>query len=193
MENGTTLCSFSSIAVVTQRSKWMEKIQPRWTNSTAEVVPIPHQHKYGTGWWGATPQLVWIARPVQWSVLSHSFWVVVSVGGPSVAVGAQEYSKGGAYWWNVVKNTGKPTTNHSELMKKDEKSIKKIAKKLKIPFSDNITHKTVDFSKNKLVEKIMNEASAAATLVGGWIGLSKETLKNLRKLQKNWRLILTKW
>ena len=36
----------------------------------------------------------------------------------------------------VAKNTGEPTTNHSELTKKDEKSIKKITKKLKIPFSE---------------------------------------------------------
>ena len=52
-----------------------------------------------------------------------------------------------------AKNTGEPTTNHAELMKKDEKAIKNIAKKLKIPFSDNITHKTVELSKNELVEK----------------------------------------
>ena len=81
----------------------------------------------------------------------------------------------------VAKKTGEPTTNHAELMKKDEKSIKKIAKKLKIPFSENITHKTVDLSKKKLVEKIMNEPYTAATLVGVHIGLSKKTPKQPRQ------------
>ena len=34
-----------------------------------------------------------------------------------------------------AENTGKLTTNHAELMKKDEKAIKKISKKPKILFS----------------------------------------------------------
>ena len=53
----------------------------------------------------------------------------------------------------VAKNTGDPTTNHAELTKKDEKAIKRIARKLKIPFSEKITHKKVDLSKNELAEK----------------------------------------
>ena len=92
----------------------------------------------------------------------------------------------------VAKKTGEPTTNHAELMKKDEKSIKKIAKKLKIPFSENITHKTADLSKKKLVERITNEAAAVATLVGGRIGMSKETLKHLRKIAAKLKIDTTK-
>ena len=47
----------------------------------------------------------------------------------------------------VAKKTGNPTTNHAELTKKDEREIKNIAKKLKIPLSENSTHKRVDLSK----------------------------------------------
>ena len=53
----------------------------------------------------------------------------------------------------VAKNTDNPTTNHDELRKKGEKSIKNNAKKLKISFSENITLKKVDLSKNELVKE----------------------------------------
>ena len=92
----------------------------------------------------------------------------------------------------VAKTTDKPTTNHSELINKDEKAINNIAKKLQIPFSENITHKTVDLYKNELVDKITNEAAAAATLICGRIGLSKETLKHIRKITSKLNIDTTK-
>ena len=81
----------------------------------------------------------------------------------------------------IAKQMGNSIANRSEFVQKDMKAIRNIAKKLQIPLFKKDTNKTVDLSKNKLVNSNMSEASAAVALVGERIGLSKSTLKQIRK------------
>ena len=62
----------------------------------------------------------------------------------------------------------------AELMAKDLKHIKAIAKKLKIQLTKNVDWKVEELSKNAMIAKMMKDAPGLATLLGGCIGEKRQ-------------------